>query len=112
MGQQRNSGKLQKEFKESHIFQIESHHIARSSARLLYRLLHSDQLDQALKCLQRSISTAAFTFASGPCSGTQPQLSLKREALDRLEQQHLKHLSYRRHDIFSAYHLKAHSTGI
>lgn len=41
--------------------------LARSSASLPYSLsllLHSDEPDQALKCPQRSISTAAFMFAT------------------------------------------------
>lgn len=75
----KNSEKLQEEFKEPHIFHTESHSTARSSASLPYRLLYSDELDQALKHPQRSISTAAFMFASGICFGIQPQLSLQRE---------------------------------
>lgn len=74
--------KTQRSYKKNsrnHTFHTESHSTARSSASLPYRLLHSDELDQALKCPQRSISAAAFMFASGICFGIQSQLSLQRE---------------------------------
>jgi len=48
----------------THVTQNSPMALARSSARLPYTLLHSDEPDQALKHPQRIISTAAFMFAS------------------------------------------------